>query len=62
MLIDFKKMRDSEWDYTMSGGSLLAHICPACCAHIPMGNDGLGVSYRSRHIEWHQFLQARLTS
>jgi len=52
--VDYAKLRSTEWDYTMSGGSPLAHICPVCCAHVPFGNDANGRSYRMRHADWHE--------
>lgn len=54
-MIDFKFVRQSEWDSTnLSGGALLALICPICAAHVPRGNDITGMAYRERHIRWHE--------
>lgn len=53
--IDFSKMRSAEWDYTsMTGGGIISLICPACSSHVPFGNDAAGVSYRERHIRFHE--------
>ena len=48
-----RKLLDMEWDMMMIGGQPHAHVCPACGAIVPVGNDGFGVSRRTRHVDWH---------
>lgn len=58
MKIDFDRIRAAEWDTThLSGGAVIARMCPACAAHVPTGSNYDGISYREMHIRWHEFLQ-----
>lgn len=54
--IDYAKMRTTEWDFmSMSNvNGPVALICPACSAHVATGNDAQGLSYRERHIRYHE--------
>lgn len=55
VIYDYKRVRESEWDTTnLSGGAIIALICPVCASHVPHGNDYSGTSYRERHIRWHE--------
>lgn len=54
-VIDFKKVREMEWDRLDVGGQPHAHICPICAAYVGIANQPyLGMSYREQHIRWHE--------